>query len=254
MKKLLITTLFALACAGTDESYDYEDQDIGQITQAVGIKTRPGFSYGVTVSNTHTQSACQSGGSQTCSVPQTKAPTYFVSSSLNATEKFYVYQSLAYLDNNTNWSFIETTDQGSATLVFNRLDNFCTGLDIQSLVCVNLSGQGNTLSEPTSIPNTFTEHSKGAIHVDRSQINASTTNAAERERRLYHGLIAAIASWMGHGVKSTTSSTPIRAFVLNPDVIGNLSAGEICAMNGFLPKAQFGTATSIGIAGTCNSN
>ncbi len=256
MKKLLSATLLAMACAGTDDVQpDYgADAGIGQTTQAVGIKTRPGFSYGVTITTTHTQNTCQSGGGQTCSVPQTKGPTYFLASSLNATEKFYARQAAAYLDSKTNWSFTETTDSAAATITVNRLDNFCTGLDIQKLVCVNLSAQGNTLSEPTSIPNTFTEHSKGIIHVDRVQLNFSTTSAAERELRLYHGLIAAFASWMGHGVKSTTSSTPIRQYILTPDDIGDLSAGEICAMNGFLPKAQFGAANTIGITATCASD
>lgn len=266
MRKFILSlwciSALLFSCAGTDGVDDYTDEssdqvesepEIGQVKQPVGIKVSSGFSYGVTISTTHTQSRCQSGGGQTCSVPQTKGPTYFVSSSLNATEKFYVYQAVAYLDNKTNWVFTETTDQNNATLIFNRLD-ICTGLDIQGLVCVNLSAQGNTLTEPTSIPNTFTEHSKGIIHVDRAKVNASTTNQAERERRIYHGLIAAIASWMGHGTKSTTAGTPIRLHILNPDVITDLSAGEICAMNGFLPKAQFGAAGTIGIIATCASD
>jgi len=274
-KKFLSIVTFALvACAGADQSIDDEfdsDQidldnsaldersepvEIGQVKLPVGIKNGPTYAYGVTTTGVHDQLRCTNGQNVTCSVPQTKAPTYFLASSMNTSEKNNARAAFAYLDGKLNtWTFTETTDSASATITVNRVDNFCTGFDIQGLVCVNLSGQGNALSEPTSIPNTYTEHNKGIIHIDRSKINFSTTDPQDRIFRLYHGLIVAIASWMGHGSKALSTPTPIRRAILAPqDIINDLSAGEICAMNGFLPKAQFGSATSIGIIATCASD
>lgn len=252
-KFISIVTLALVACASADQSFDDNvDEEIGQVEQAVGFKKGPTYAYGVTTANTHDQLRCTNAQNVTCSVPQTKSPTYFLASSLSANEKANARTAFAYLDGKTNWTFTETTDANAAVITVNRLDNFCTGFDIQGLVCVNLSGQGNTLSENPSIPNTYTEHSKGVIHVDRSKINFSTTDIEDRGFRTYHGLIVAIASWMGHGAKALSTSTPIRRAILAPkDIINDLSDGEVCAMNGFLPKNQFGSATSIGVISTC---
>lgn len=253
---LLILFLFAVGCGDYDGEGEADTgQDIGQAQQAVGIKVGSSRAFGVTTTAVHGQSRCTNGGVNTvCSVPQTKGPTYFLASSLSANEKSNARIAFAYLDGKSNWTFTETTDSSTAVLTVNRIDNFCTGALIQDLVCVNLSGQGNTLSEPTPIPNVYTEHSNGIIHVDRAAINASTADATDRGFRTYHGLLAAILSWMGLGTVSGNGGSPSRATVLTPDLVTDLTAGEICALNGFLPKAQFGAANTIGIVSNCGAD
>lgn len=253
MKNRLFTLVMGLVLGCGDYDSYSDDPDLGQTEQAVGIKVGQAFSYGVTTATAHSQIRCQVGGGSVCSVPRTKAPTYFLTSSMSSTEKSLARTAFNYYNSKTNWVFTETTNSASATILVNNVAG-CSGSGIQNLVCINLAQSGNTLSEPTSIPNTYTEHTTGVIHIDNAKINASTSVAQERINRTYHGLLVAIASWMGHGAKANSSSSPVRLNVLNPDTVVDLTAGEICAMKGFLPGAQFGTATSIGIVATCSSD
>lgn len=246
MKYAMLLVVLGTACSATPEEFEaFEELDFGQTTQAMTFKAGPNTAYGVTVDDTHDQIQCFNIGNDECSVPRTKSPTYFLDAGLTAAEKTAVRADFSAIDSATNFSFTETTTAATATITVNRFNSFCTGTGIQDLVCVNLTGQGNTLSEPTSIPNVYTEHTKGVIHIDTTAINASTTVAAERLRRTSHGVRAAILSWMGLGVRPHTGLSPTRQTVNNPDSIGALSTGEVCRVNAFAPLATGGgTATS----------
>jgi hypothetical protein len=240
MTKHAALLMFVVACGATPD--EFEAIELGQAEQAMAFKAGPNLAYGVTVEESHDQLQCINVGNDECSVPRTKSPTYFLDSTLTSTEKTAVRADFAAIDAATNWTFTETTSQATATIIVNRIDNFCTGTQIQDLVCINLTGQGNTLTEPTPIPNVYTEHTRGVMHIDIAAINASTTNASERLRRKTHGTRAAILSWMGLGVRSHNSSSPTRQAVLSNDTVGSLTNGEVCRVNAFLPLAEGGTA------------
>jgi hypothetical protein len=257
MKKFaILACLFgALACGG--EAIEGEDsietEVIGTVEQAVGFKSGTTDGYGVVniSGEPHRHARCPATETGVkCTVPQTKGPTYYIHNSLNANEQQYARIAIGLIDQQTNWTFTETTESTLATLTFNRIDNNCSGGNIQDLVCVNLSGQGNAYNEsPSALPNSYTSHTKGIIHLDRAKLNLCTTcSDGEKNKRMSHGFQAAIVSWMGLGIGGADDSkSPARRFVRNPDDTGFLTAGEVCKLNGFLPAGQFGTASTIGL-------
>lgn len=84
---------------------------------------------------------------------------------------------------------------------------------------------------------------------------ALTTNVMQRNYIRYHGFIAAIVSWMGHGVTTAENFSPASRNVHSPlDTITDFTAGEKCRMNGFLPGTQFGGATTIGVISVCTGD
>ena len=253
MNKYSMCLMFVVACGAAPE--EFEALELGRAEQAMAFKAGPNFAYGVTVDDTHEQLQCINIGNDECSVPRTKSPTYFLESSLTTAQKDAVRADFAAIDAATNWTFTETTIAANAIITVNKFDGICSGPQIQDLVCVNLTGEGNTLTEPTDLPNVYTEHTKGVIHIDVAAIDASASTSAERLRRKSHGTRAAILSWMGLGVRSHTGLSPTRQAVQNPDSIGALSAGEVCRLNAFLPLAQGGTAkTANRLTPACTSD
>jgi hypothetical protein len=266
MKRFLLLALM-VACAGAADDYGPDAElEVGSLAQAVGIKTGLVNSYGTieVTGQPHRHARCPATGAVKCSVPRTKGPSYFIDSgSLNANEAQIARSAVGTIDMQVNWKFTETTDPATATLTFNRLDG-CNGEDIQGLVCVDFTEQHNTLSEPTPIPNTYTEHTKGVIHVDRSKINACRSCGygpcdvcpqTEKNKRMLHGFQAAIVSWMGLGVSGYMPSTsPANRFINDPDDTGLLTAAEVCKLNGFLPAGQLGTSSTISIVSNCNAD
>jgi hypothetical protein len=251
----LAFTLALTACAAADpDPSDFSD-DFGTVEQPVGVKfgTNDAYGSGVVGGAPHSHARCTTSGTpRDCSVPRTKGPTYYIDSSLNATEAQRARSSVGLIDSQTNWTFTETTDAASATLTFNRVDNFCFGEQIEGVVCVNLTGQGNVLTEsPSSLFNRYTEHTKGVIHLDRTALNACTScSAGEKSKRMMHGFQSAILVWMGDGIGAASISSPSRRSILNPDDTGGLTNSEKCRLNGFLPTTQFGGATTIGLTTT----
>lgn len=252
MKQHIVFTLAAVLSACADPYAD----EFGELEQPVGVKFAATDAYGSAVisDDPHRHPRCTTaatGVSRTCSVPRTKGPTYYIASSLNATEAQRARSSVGLIDSQTNWTFTETTDAATATITFNRIDNFCTGEQIEGVVCVNLTGQGNTLSEPTELFNKYTEHTKGVIHLDRAALNACTScSAGEKSKRMMHGFQSAIVVWMGGGIGAASIKSPTRRSILNPDDTTVLTKSEVCRLNGFLPAGQFGSATTIGMTTT----
>lgn len=246
----LICILFG--CAGSDESFK-DGLEIGQDSEGVGVKLGTGThqGYGVIEINgqPHKHSRCPSEDlGLRCSVPRTKSPTYFLQG-LTAHEKDLVHNAFNVIDAQTNWVITETTDSANATLTVNPQS--CFGDDIQRDVCVNLSAQANTLKEPSPVPNSWTEHTKGVIHIDRGALLDEDTVAVERDRVALHGLQAALGSWMGLGLSGIESSSPMRRFVHHPDDTTTLSTSEVCKLNGFLPAGQLATPTTIQAYSPC---
>lgn len=265
-------TLFAisfsslfLACGGyAADGLDNSDDgitteiisDFGQLQQGVGVKlgtgTHQGFGSIEISGQPHKHSRCPSSEfGLRCSVPRTKSPTYFLQG-LTAHEKDLVHNAFNVIDAQTNWTITETTDSASATITVNPLT--CTGDDIQRDVCVNFTAQGNTLAEVSPIPNSWTEHTKGVIHIDRAALLDEDTVAVERDRIALHGLQAALGSWMGLGLSGIESPSPMRRFVHHPDDTTTLSAAEVCKLDGFRAAGQLATPTSIQFYATCTGD
>lgn len=246
---------FLLCCCGDFERKDLFTE-IGSTVQAVGVKTSPGYTYGVGAAQQHVQLACDKTHEKVCTVPKTKSPTYFISSSLTGQARTDAQNAINFIDAHTNWTFTATSDPIGATLTFNALTDEClSGVGVQKYVCADLTLSGPGLAETTPIPNTFTQHTGAGIHYDQNSLFADFSDGTQRNFVRYHGMLAAIVSWMGLGVNTEGTSSPAHQFVHIPlDTVTDFSAGEYCRMNGFLPGAQFGTSTTIGIIATCPTN
>jgi hypothetical protein len=125
MKKHLLSCLAlfsALACAGGP---GYEtDEELGEVEQAVGLANNGGgYYWGVVDSSAapHSHRRCLSG-SQTCSLPRTKGPTYKLLG-LTTAQANLVRAAFASIDSQVNWVFTETTGSSPTISVNNAHDH-----------------------------------------------------------------------------------------------------------------------------------
>lgn len=252
-KYLAIIGVTLFACGAPVEGED-QDQQLGQVEQPVGFANNDGgYYWGVKTISVHSHTRCLDGNS-VCSLPRTKGPKFFIETGLTDAQKTSFRAAAATLDVQTNWSITETSTESQAQIIVNGIPDFCHNAGgMESIVCVNLGALGNTLSEPVSIPNTYTEHLDAVLHLDVNQLNATPPGAA-RDNLLFHAWQLGILTYMGAGPVNPCLTDP--AGKVSPSCLvpgngfqfatGNLSVGEVCKLNKFLPAAQFGTSTTIG--------
>lgn len=248
IRTILALVLLIAGCSGYD-SNDSDSEEFGTAEQEITAASSPSFGYGATTGSSHAACNTTSTG-QACLVPDSKTLRWCVNTTgLTSTQAGSIRSMAAQAANlvspGTGWTFVNLTpgpncfNDTNADVEINAANTgLCsgtTGDTMDPYVCVNPTIDFQ-LSE--SLPGNYNVMDGGIVHVDLADLHTKAAAMALSDNVfMRRGIAHTFAILMGVGSRSDLGkASQITLRQLFPIVtIGNLTAGEQCRANAYVP-------------------
>lgn len=232
-----------------------EDGELAQLGQAYHGSAGPNLQHGVTA-NASRLACSDIVSDQTCSIPQTRNPTWAFdqNNGFTADERSKFRTMLTAIDSTVqNFTFTEVHFDLNPTILVNRFacGSGSSSNNIDAFSCAGLTF-AKTLSEAAGVVGNYQVHSRGVLHIDVADCNAKGSTTAQDDFCKMHAYGNAINVWMGNGRRTDSAAngfTTRRSVVLTGLNLP-MTAGEDCRLESY-NATDNGSYT---INGTCASD